>query len=60
MTRNSDLRLEDILGCQHTPETPIVDDCAGEILYWVCRCGRRCVTPVVITQSEEAEPCPKA
>ena len=60
MTRNSEVRLEDITGCQHTPEIPIVDDCAGEILYWVCRCGRRCVTPVVITQSEEAESCPKA
>jgi hypothetical protein len=59
MTRNSDLRLEDIAGCQHTPEIPIVDDCAGEILYWVCRCGRRCVTPIVSTQSKEPDPCPK-
>lgn len=58
MTRNSDLRLEDIFECQHTPETPIVDDC-GEILYWVCRCGHRW-NPPANTHSEEAEPCPKA
>lgn len=40
MTRNSELRLEDITGCLHVPETPIVDD-AGQILWWVCRCGRQ-------------------
>lgn len=39
MTRRSDMMLEDIFGCDHTPETPITDD-GGEILYWVCRCGR--------------------
>ncbi len=59
MTRNSDLRLEDIFGCKHTPETPIVDDDGSQILYWVCRCGRRCI-PQADTQSKEAERCPKA
>jgi len=38
MTRNSDIRLEDITGCDHTPELPIVDD--GAIVGWLCRCGR--------------------
>lgn len=39
MTRNRELRCEDIFGCDHTPETPIVEE--GEIVYWMCRCGRR-------------------
>jgi len=60
MTHNFDLRLEDIFECQHKPETPIVDDAGGEILYWVCRCGRRWKPPLITTQSTEAEPCPKA
>jgi len=38
VTRRSDLMLEDIDGCDHTPETPISED--GEVLYWVCRCGK--------------------
>lgn len=58
MTRNSDLRLEDLFGCNHTRETPIVDECTGEILWWVCRCGRRHPT-VKNTQSTEADPCSK-
>lgn len=40
MTRNRDLYLEDIFGCDHTPELPIVDE-AGEIVEWRCRCGKR-------------------
>jgi hypothetical protein len=59
MTRNSDLRLDDLFGCDHTPETPIVDESIGEILWWVCRCGRHHPT-VKNTQSTEAEACPKA
>lgn len=59
MTRNSDLRLDDLFNCNHVPETPIVDECTGEILWWVCRCGRRW-DPSNNTQSTEAEPCPKA
>lgn len=41
MTRRSDLMLEDLTGCDHRPETPIVDAINGEIVYWLCRCGRR-------------------
>jgi hypothetical protein len=37
MTRNSELYLEDIFGCKHEPETPIIEQ--GEIIYWMCRCG---------------------
>lgn len=39
MTRRRDLICEDIFGCTHEPETPVSD--GGEILYWMCRCGRR-------------------
>lgn len=53
MTRRSDMMLEDIYGCQHTPETPIVDD-SGEILYWLCRCGRKQQVP------KKEEPTPRA
>lgn len=38
MTRRSDMMLEDLIGCNHEPETPITQD--GEIIYWLCRCGR--------------------
>ena len=41
MTRRSDLILEDLTGCTHEPETPVCDDAGTEILYWLCRCGRR-------------------
>jgi len=42
MTRNCDVwDLEDLMGCQHEPETPIVEEDGTEILYWLCRCGRR-------------------
>jgi hypothetical protein len=37
MTRRRDLMCEDLFGCDHTPETPIVDE--GVIVSWVCRCG---------------------
>lgn len=38
MTRHSDQKCEDIFGCKHEPETPISQD--GEIVAWMCRCGR--------------------
>jgi hypothetical protein len=41
MTRNSDLYCRDIFECTHQPETPIIDEVTLEILYWVCRCGKR-------------------
>jgi len=44
MTRRRDLMCEDLFGCDHTPETPIVED--GAVLYWVCRCGRKHPAPV--------------
>lgn len=47
MTRRSDLMCEDIFGCTHEPETPVIEDDGNEILYWVCRCGRRCAPPPV-------------
>lgn len=40
MTRRSDLMLEDLMGCDHEPETPVSQ--GGEIIYWMCRCGRKC------------------
>lgn len=39
MTRRRDLMCEDIFGCDHTPETPVTEE--GEIVYWLCRCGRK-------------------
>ena len=39
MTRNSDLDCEDLIGCDHEPETPIAED--GMIIGWLCRCGQR-------------------
>lgn len=39
MTRNSALRLEDLVGCKHRYPIPIVDDATGEILFWKCPCG---------------------
>jgi hypothetical protein len=54
MTRNSDLYLKDIIQCNHTPKTPIVDD-NGKILYWICRCGRQIPTTEIqpIPQNKE-------
>lgn len=40
MTRRRDLMCEDLFGCTHEPETPIVDD-DGVIVEWRCRCGRK-------------------
>lgn len=42
MTRNRELYLEDLTDCTHEPEIPVVEDDGTEILYWICRCGRRC------------------
>ena len=43
MTRNRDLRLEDLQGCNHEPTIPISEN--GEILYWRCSCGARHTSP---------------
>lgn len=45
MTRRSDMMLEDLAGCTHEPETPVVEEDGQEILYWLCRCGRRHEVP---------------
>lgn len=42
------MMCEDIFGCDHRSETPIVDH-LGEIVHWRCRCGR-------ITPAKKAEP----
>lgn len=39
MTRNYEMDLGDIFNCDHTPEIPVVEE--GEIVFWLCRCGRR-------------------
>lgn len=44
MTRNREIRCEDLFGCDHKAETPVAED--GEILYWLCRCGRRVMPDV--------------
>lgn len=49
MTRNSDLDLEDLVACDHEPETPVIDD-NDNITGWLCRCGR----PVLVTPKEDA------
>jgi hypothetical protein len=41
MTRNSEINGEDILGCTHEPETPVMTADGMAIDYWLCRCGRR-------------------
>jgi hypothetical protein len=40
MTRRRDMMCEDIFGCTHEPETPIID-WDGSVLHWVCRCGTK-------------------
>lgn len=40
MTRRRDMMCEDLFGCEHEPETPILD-ANGNIDHWRCRCGRR-------------------
>jgi hypothetical protein len=39
MTRNYELDCRDLFECTHEPETPISED--GEIVGWLCRCGRQ-------------------
>jgi len=39
MTRNREVRCEDLFDCDHEPETPVTDE-DGEIIQWVCRCGK--------------------
>lgn len=39
MTRNREIDLLDLIECDHKPEVPVSED--GEILYWLCRCGRQ-------------------
>jgi hypothetical protein len=45
--------LEDLFGCDHTPEMPIVEEYTGEILYWICRCGRMHPVPDKHASTEE-------
>lgn len=54
MTRNRELYLEDIIGCKHEPETPIIDN-NGNIIYWVCRCGQR-HDPKTFKDDKDEEP----
>jgi hypothetical protein len=43
MTCNRDLACDDLFGCDHSPEFPIVE--SGEIIEWFCRCGREANAP---------------
>lgn len=43
MTRNREIRLEDLTSCDHRPELPVSDN--GVILYWLCRCGKEIPIP---------------
>lgn len=47
MTRRRDLMCEDIFGCTHEPETPILTDDGQDVDHWVCRCGQRAKKPPV-------------
>jgi len=52
MTRRSDMMCEDLFGCTHEPETPVVQD--GEIVMWLCRCGREHpVAPKIVAKDPE-------
>ena len=51
MTRYSDLMCRDLFGCTHEPETPVVE--GGEILHWLCRCGKRATWP---DEDDEKDP----
>lgn len=42
MTRNREIDCEDLRGCDHSPEVPIIND-DGIIDHWRCRCGRRAI-----------------
>lgn len=35
---------EDLIGCDHEPETPVSED--GEIIAWLCRCGIEWPLPI--------------
>jgi hypothetical protein len=39
MIRNYEIDCRDLFECTHEPQTPISED--GEIVGWLCRCGRR-------------------
>lgn len=52
MTRRRDLMCEDIFGCDHTPEVPIVED--GAVVHYVCRCGRKHPVPAEDEKRGEA------
>lgn len=41
MTRNYELDGDDLYECNHEPEVPICEEDGTEILYWLCRCGKR-------------------
>ena len=40
MTKNAEVRLEDLYACRHLPEIPLTD-ADGVVRGWICRCGRR-------------------
>lgn len=49
MTRNYEIDCRDLFECDHTPVVPVVQD--GEIIYWLCRCGR--IHPVLEPPKED-------
>lgn len=55
MTRNSDLDCQDLFGCLHKPEIPIVDE-QGNIVEWRCRCGRSTAPVTKATAEPSDEP----
>lgn len=42
--RLEDLMTRDLFGCDHEPIIPVVDD-SGQVLYWLCQCGRKHLIP---------------
>jgi hypothetical protein len=52
VTKNYELDLRDLIDCQHRPETPITDG-AGQIVYWLCRCGRQHPIPPSFPPKQE-------
>ena len=56
MTRYRDLMCEDIFGCNHEPETPVIDN-DNNIVEWICRCGdrRHPVKKVIVSPPSESE-----
>lgn len=53
MTRNREIDCLDLFECDHSPETPISDE--GEIVGWLCRCGKR-VEPKPVSTEPKGEP----